>query len=546
MEFEPKNRNYTEFTFGGNKISDIDPVSLKLVVGDSLTNEKIKFSSKYRKLQSIPGILIYANKTYGKRGSKFLYKCIPNDPCLPEFLIPFVAKNQSFSKDKENKYILFKFLEWKDKHPLGNVTQTIGDVSSTVAFNEYQMHCKEVNVSLRNFTNTLKNNLKEFNEENISSYHEDRTGLNVFTIDPSGSQDFDDAMGFQKINDNKIISIYISDVPYWIEKLALWDSFTERVATIYLPDKKYPMLPSKLSDEICSLRVGEKKYTLTMDVIVDFDGNFKTSFSYSLVSISNNYVYDETALLNNVSYQNILLLATELNIKANYLSEISNSHDVVAYFMIMMNCEVAKLLYNSEIGIFRSVMNDKLQPQEEKKVPCELKEFICIWKHTKGTYHCCHEQQGHSLIGNGVHSYLHITSPIRRIVDLLNIMILQNELVETKLSNNANRFKENWLSKISFINQKMKSIQQVQRDCVLLKQCIEYPDSTLTGYIIEKNKNTSEQQYKYSVYIPQLKMVSKFYDTEIYELYRDFQFMLFVFMDEATLTKKVRLQLAKQ
>ena len=90
----------------------------------------------------------------------------------------------------------------------------------------------------------------------MSTYEniEDRLDYNVISIDPVNSKDFDDAMSIQIINDNKyIISIYISNVSIWLDALGLWESFSERISTIYLPDRKRPMLPTCLADCLCSL-----------------------------------------------------------------------------------------------------------------------------------------------------------------------------------------------------------------------------------------------------------------------------------------------------
>ena len=57
----------------------------------------------------------------------------------------------------------------------------------------------------------------------------------IFTIDPEKSRDFDDAIGM-KLEDNYVLSIYISNVTLWMEAMGLWESFSDRIATIYLPD----------------------------------------------------------------------------------------------------------------------------------------------------------------------------------------------------------------------------------------------------------------------------------------------------------------------
>ena len=99
------------------------------------------------------------------------------------------------------------------------------------------------------------------------------------SIDPKKSKDFDDAFSIKSIKNIKsitskedtvvkettMISIYIANVSLWMEAMGLWESFSERIATIYLPDQKRPMLPSVLSDCLCSL-VEEQRFAFTMDL----------------------------------------------------------------------------------------------------------------------------------------------------------------------------------------------------------------------------------------------------------------------------------------
>ena len=77
----------------------------------------------------------------------------------------------------------------------------------------------------------------------------------IFTIDSNNCQDYDDALGLE----NNVLSVYISNVPLWIEHLNLWNSLSMRVSTIYLPDKKRPMLPTILSDCLCSLQENQER-----------------------------------------------------------------------------------------------------------------------------------------------------------------------------------------------------------------------------------------------------------------------------------------------
>ena len=103
----------------------------------------------------------------------------------------------------------------------------------------------------------------------------DMRDILTFTIDPDEAKDFDDALSFQ-IQDtgNYQIGIHIADVTHYVqEQTALDDEAYKRGTSIYLVDKVIPMLPERLSNELCSLRPHEDK--LCMSVIVEMDLNAK-------------------------------------------------------------------------------------------------------------------------------------------------------------------------------------------------------------------------------------------------------------------------------
>ena len=66
-----------------------------------------------------------------------------------------------------------------------------------------------------------------------------REGRYIFSIDPETSRDFDDAFDIETVGPNTVrISIYISNVSFWMDAMDLWDSFKNRISSIYLPDRK--------------------------------------------------------------------------------------------------------------------------------------------------------------------------------------------------------------------------------------------------------------------------------------------------------------------
>lgn len=139
---------------------------------------------------------------------------------------------------------------------------------------------------------------------------EERTKENytIFTIDPEGSMDFDDAFSIKILSKDKnkmylLLSIYISNVAVVLDTLELWNSFSDRISTIYLPDRKRSMLPNILGDHLCSLREKTNRVAFTMDVFIEVSTEDdildktltiqKIEFKNTLVQVDKNYVYEE-------------------------------------------------------------------------------------------------------------------------------------------------------------------------------------------------------------------------------------------------------------
>jgi ribonuclease R len=102
----------------------------------------------------------------------------------------------------------------------------------------------------------------------------------VFTIDPEDAKDFDDAVHIERLNNNNFaIGVHIADVSHYVEPdTALDDEALDRATSVYLVDRTIPMLPEKLSNQVCSLRPEEDKlaFSVLMEVtpqgeVVDHD-----------------------------------------------------------------------------------------------------------------------------------------------------------------------------------------------------------------------------------------------------------------------------------
>jgi exoribonuclease R len=556
---------------------DINPIENKLFSNDVFTisdDKSVKIlHSSIRSCQSIPGVLILSgNKTYGRQhklqeskasnkkrnenaGGKLLYKCIPDDIRLPSFLVPYEIKHMGFSKVIKNMYVTFVFDEWIDKHPRARLDNVIGSVDVLDNFYEYQLYCKSLNASIQKFqkdtSKALENKSHELFIESIKTKYpsiHDRTNQkiwNVITIDPPKSQDFDD--GFSVVNlENNIqqLSIYISNVTIWMDVLNLWDSFSRRISTIYLPDKKRPMLPTILSECLCSLQQNVTRITFYMDVFVQNNDIIDIKFGNALIKVSKNYCYEEPSLLNNVNYQKILETTKNLSRKFKYINNVRNSHDIVCYLMILMNYHCAKELIKHKTGIFRSTII-KREYSVPETVPEDVAKFIKIWNSASGQYIDGSEiiDTRHEILD--VDAYIHITSPIRRLVDLLNIIKFQHLTGIISLSNNVNKFYDKWIGDLEYINVTMRSIRKVQCDCTLLDLCHNNPDimdKEYDGYLFDK-VNRNDGLFQFIVFLPELKLSSRITVRDNFENFTCRKFKLYLFDDEEKFKRKIRLHL---
>lgn len=556
VSFEPQDRNYTAWTFTDGDLDSnaFDPVRDKMLVGDTIRAGSIERTSKYRKTKSIPGILVYNGKTYGRHSGKMLYKCVPNDRHLPAFLVPYAPKGTTFQKSKTNKFVLFQLVEWTGKHPLGMITNTLGDVSDLSVFYSYQLFCKEIHVPIQRFTKAA--NVAARNHQTThgwGNHMEDRTSIHCITIDPEGSFDFDDALSvLEKADGGHIISVYISNVAAWIDTLSLWGHCTNRVATIYLPDSKRPMLPPVLSDDLCSLVAGERRYAVAMDISLTPEHTIETvDFTNCVINVSRNYVYEEESLLANSHYVTIRNVTKALCKSERYVDEIKDSHDVIAYYMIMMNHHVGTILLQEKCGIFRGVsVVNREKGNVWKPIPEEIKRVVSLWRNTKGDYETFETHKGHELIGDGLlKAYAQVTSPIRRVVDLVNIIELQKIMGSMPEESKAHDFVDTWMAKVNYVNQSMKNITKVQNDCQLLHRCFHRDaDEDYVGYVIETTaandrQMTSIQKWRHIVHLPKLGMTTYVETDTNMEMYKAYIFTLHLFVDESTLKQKVRLQI---
>lgn len=112
----------------------------------------------------------------------------------------------------------------------------------------------------------------------------DLRSLSLITIDGEDARDFDDAIYVERKGENFRLVVAIADVSYFVTKGSRLDEEAiERATSIYFPDFVVPMLPEKLSNDLCSLRPKEDRYCMTADMLINSKGEIIQTELYDSV-----------------------------------------------------------------------------------------------------------------------------------------------------------------------------------------------------------------------------------------------------------------------
>ena len=167
----------------------------------------------------------------------------------------------------EGDKVVVKMTEWRsgEKNPTGEIISVLGVPGD----HETEIHSILAEYGLPySFPEEVEREAQEIDQRILESEVEKRRDMRnicTFTIDPKDAKDFDDALSIQKLeNGNWEIGVHIADVSHYVVPGTLLDEEAyERATSVYLVDRVVPMLPEVLSNQVCSLRPNEDKYTFS-------------------------------------------------------------------------------------------------------------------------------------------------------------------------------------------------------------------------------------------------------------------------------------------
>ncbi|MCB0696661.1 MAG: ribonuclease R, partial [Chitinophagaceae bacterium] len=201
---------------------------------------------------------------------------VPDSDKMPvDIFIPLHLLNGAGQGDK----CIARIVEWtgKSKNPVGEVI--------SVLTNETADEIAMQGILVENgFPLTFPDDVMEeaarypegVSKEDVQTRRDMRDELTL-TIDPVDARDFDDAISVKTLKGGYYeIGVHIADVSHYIEEGSALDKEAyKRATSVYLPDRVLPMLPERLSNELCSLRPDEDKYTFSAVFTINKTGKVK-------------------------------------------------------------------------------------------------------------------------------------------------------------------------------------------------------------------------------------------------------------------------------
>jgi ribonuclease R len=185
------------------------------------------------------------------------------------------VKINDLKNARDNDKVIVEISEWPttDRNPRGIVTDVLGQAGEHEA--EIHSIVAEFGLPLR-FPDKILEVAEKINGSIPKSEIEKRRdfrNITTITIDPEDAKDFDDALSLELLpNGNYEVGVHIADVSHYLKEDSQLDKEAyKRATSVYLVDRTIPMLPERLSNNLCSLNPNEDK--LTFSAVFELDNN---------------------------------------------------------------------------------------------------------------------------------------------------------------------------------------------------------------------------------------------------------------------------------
>jgi len=207
-----------------------------------------------------------------EKGKGFGFVVPDNDRLCKDIFIPERRGKKAINGDK----VVAQIVSWSDvgKNPEGEILEILGnedepgiDILSVLKGYDIPM----------DFTTDVERETNQLNDRIGSEELKKRKDLRdeqIFTIDGDDAKDYDDAVSIRKKkNGNFVLSVHIADVSHYVRQGSEIDkSALDRGTSVYVVDRVVPMLPFKLSNDVCSLVPNKDRLTFSCEMEIDKNG----------------------------------------------------------------------------------------------------------------------------------------------------------------------------------------------------------------------------------------------------------------------------------
>ncbi len=328
----------------------------------------------------------------------------------------FFVYPENINGAKTGDKVIIEVTSWSqdDKKPEAKIVEVLGKAGE----NEAEIHSimAEFDLPFRfpeRVIDESKKIAEDISREEIKKRWDFRD-VTTFTIDPEDAKDFDDAISFRKLeNGNYEVGVHIADVTHYVVPGSILDQEAyNRATSVYLVDRTIPMLPERLSNELCSLRPHEDK--LTFAAVFEIDDKTKirkewfgrtiihsdVRFSYEEAQVilekGKGELADELRILNDIAKKlrkerfkkgAVNFETTEVKFKLDekgkplaVIPKIrKDAHKLIEEFMLLANKQVATHVYNLKKGKEKNTfvyrIHDFPDPEKVKNFSVFARQF---------------------------------------------------------------------------------------------------------------------------------------------------------------------------
>lgn len=289
----------------GTKILSVRKKNLQTaLLGDEVEVSIIEYAYTEEKEAIVENILkrtkhqIVGKLSFSSRAQDYAF-VIPDDRKFRKDI--YIPKNSLKGSENGDK-VICEIVNWEyqDMSPEGKIVQILGKAGDVKT--EFKALIKKYGLT-KTFPKAVRDELKEMEsggrfeitKEELKLRRDLRDEI-IFTIDPVDAKDHDDAVSADVLdNGNYMLGVHIADVSHYIiEGSALDEEATARGTSVYLMNDVVPMLPEKLSNDICSLKEKVDRLAFSVFMEIDRKGNIKNyELVKSVINSKKKFSYEE-------------------------------------------------------------------------------------------------------------------------------------------------------------------------------------------------------------------------------------------------------------